>query len=242
MQRSIQVEKQPFLKIFLKRNNNEVFPYFCAQNTSKLVTKKIYLIRHGQTDFNKAGIVQGSGVDSHLNEVGRNQAAAFYDSYNHVSFDKVYTSSLIRTHQSVEHFLKSGISHEPLAGLNEINWGNKEGQRISIQDDRQYFEMLERWRTGETSLRIEGGESPDDVLSRIIPTWEYIMNKKEEETILICAHGRVMRVLLCHILNYPLYSMDLFEHRNLCLYALNYTGSMFCIDKFNDADHLRVLS
>ncbi|EJF08716.1 histidine phosphatase family protein, partial [Pontibacter sp. BAB1700] len=33
--------------------------------------KKIYLIRHGQTDFNLQGIVQGSGVDASLNELGR---------------------------------------------------------------------------------------------------------------------------------------------------------------------------
>src|SRR5690606_20205523 len=119
------------------------------------------------TDFNKEGIVQGSGVDSHLNDTGRNQAAAFYNMYNQIAFDKVYTSSLIRTHQSVDGFIKQGISHEALAGLNEINWGNKEGQKISLQDDKRYFEMLERWRTGETSLRIEGGESPDEVLMRI---------------------------------------------------------------------------
>ena len=68
------------------------------------------------------------------------------------------------------------------------------------------------------------------------------MNKPDEKTILVCAHGRVMRVLLCHLLNYPTYSMDLFEHTNLCLYQLNYTGNMFWIERFNDAGHLRSLS
>ena len=226
----------------IKESYNQVFPYFCAQNTSKLVTKKIYLIRHGQTDFNKAGIVQGSGVDSHLNDVGRSQAVAFFDAYNSIMLDKVYTSSLIRTQETVDSFIKKGIPHESLGGLNEINWGNKEGQKMSIQDDKRYFEMLERWREGETNLRIECGESPDDVLSRITPTWDYIMNKTGEENILICAHGRVMRVLLCHILNYPLHSMDLFEHRNLSLYELNYSGSMFWVEKFNNVDHLRSFS
>ena len=190
----------------------------------------------------KAGIVQGSGVDSQLNEVGRAQARAFFEAYKHIRFDKIYTSALRRTAESVDPFIKSGLQYESLAGLNEINWGNKEGQKISINDDKRYFEMLERWRAGETNLRIEGGESPDDVLARIIPTWDYIMKKEDEEIVLVCAHGRVMRILLCHILNYPLHSMDLFEHRNLCLYSLNYTGSMFWVEKFNSADHLRLLS
>ncbi len=152
--------------IFIKVRYNQVFPYFCAQNTSKLVTKKIYLIRHGQTDFNMAGIVQGSGVDSRLNEHGKNQANAFYQEYKDVGFDRIYTSALKRTRESVDSFIQAGRPHESLAGLNEINWGNKEGQKISINDDRRYFEMLERWRDGETSLSIEGGESPDDVLNR----------------------------------------------------------------------------
>jgi probable phosphoglycerate mutase len=221
---------------------NQVFPYFCAQNTSKLVTKKIYLIRHGQTDFNMAGIVQGSGVDSQLNEFGKSQAIAFFEAHKDIRFDRVYTSALRRTRESVDAFIIGGLPVESLAGLNEINWGNKEGQKVSIKDDQRYFEMLERWRNGETSLRIEGGESPDDVLNRLIPTWDYIMNKSDEKQILVCAHGRVMRVLLCHLLNYPLYSMDLFEHSNLCLYELTYTGKMFRIERFNNTDHLRSLS
>ncbi len=223
-------------------SSNQVFPYFCAQNTSKLITKKIYLIRHGQTDFNKAGIVQGSGVDSNLNTTGRTQAEAFFKAYQNINFCKVYTSALKRTHETVAPFLQAGIVHEALAGLNEINWGNKEGQKISIEDDKRYFEMIDRWREGETNLRIEGGESPEDVLVRIKPTWDYIINNKDEERVLICAHGRVMRVLLCHVLQYPLYSMDLFEHGNLCLYQLQQTGAQFRIEKFNNVDHLRSLS
>lgn len=48
-----------------------------AQNSAKLTFKKIYIIRHGQTDFNLKGIVQGSGVDSSLNDFGVAQSRAF---------------------------------------------------------------------------------------------------------------------------------------------------------------------
>ncbi|MCA4895009.1 MAG: histidine phosphatase family protein [Cytophagales bacterium] len=203
--------------------------------------KKIYIIRHGQTDFNLQGIVQGSGVDSSLNETGRAQARAFFDKYKDVGFDKIYTSALKRTRESVQDFIAGGIPHEPLSGLNEISWGSKEGQRITPEEDAYYHWMLKEWQRGNTSERITGGESPNDVVLRQRPALDYIMSKEDEKTILICMHGRAMRILLCELLNYPLKSMDMFEHHNLCLYQLDFTGSMFAIKKHNDKTHLNVL-
>ena len=72
--------------------------------------KTIYLIRHGETDFNRQGVVQGSGVDSDLNELGQAQAEAFFQAYQHIPFDKVYTSALKRTHQSVKKFLRDELN------------------------------------------------------------------------------------------------------------------------------------
>jgi broad specificity phosphatase PhoE len=207
-----------------------------------LEPKKIYIVRHGQTDFNLRGIVQGSGVDSSLNDLGRAQAAAFFKAYEGVPFDKIYTSSLQRTVQSVQQFLDKGIAFEQLAGLNEISWGNKEGQPITPEEDEYYHYMLKQWQLGNTSLRIEQGESPDEVLVRLKSAMDYIMGKKDEKTVLICMHGRAIRILLCLLLNYPLKSMDMFEHQNLCLYELTYTGSMYSVVKYNDVHHLRSLS
>jgi broad specificity phosphatase PhoE len=206
-----------------------------------LNTKKIYIVRHGQTDFNLKGIVQGSGVDSELNDYGRLQAKLFFETYKEVAFDKIYTSALKRTQQTVSHFIERGIPFEKLSGLNEISWGKKEGQAITPEEDEYYNYMLNQWQLGDTSLRIEGGESPDEVVQRMKPAMEHIMSKEGEQTILVCMHGRAMRILLCHLLNYPLRSMDMFEHENLCLYILNYTGSMFNIELYNDTYHLKAL-
>jgi probable phosphoglycerate mutase len=212
-----------------------------GQNNVKLISKKVYLIRHGQTDFNLRNIVQGSGVDTDLNELGKSQATAFFDAYKHVGFDKIYTSALKRSQQSVQQFIDLGIPHDALVGLNEISWGAKEGHRVTPEEDSHYHFMLEQWRHGHTTLRIEGGESPEDVQTRMKPAVDYIMGRKDEKTILICMHGRAIRILLCHLFHYPLRSMDMFEHRNLCLYLLNYTGTMFSMEKYNDTDHLRVI-
>jgi broad specificity phosphatase PhoE len=206
----------------------------------KLNTKKVYLIRHGQTDFNLRNIVQGSGVDTDLNEAGLKQADAFFEAYKHVPFDKVYTSALKRSQQSVRRFIDLGIANEALVGLNEISWGTKEGHRVTPQEDEYYHYMLQQWQAGNTSMRIEGGESPDDVIVRMAPAVDHIMRQTQEQTILICMHGRAIRILLCHLLKYPLKCMDMFEHTNLCLYLLNYTGSMFSVERYNDTAHLRL--
>lgn len=206
-----------------------------------MTTKKIYLIRHGQTDFNLKGIVQGSGVDSSLNEKGRAQAEAFFEAYKHVVFDKIYTSTLKRTRESVMGFIQTGIPTESLGGLNEISWGTKEGQPITPEEDAYYHWMLDQWRIGNTSERIEGGESPEDVTKRQDQALTHILNQTHEEQVLICMHGRAIRILLCRLLNYPLKSMDMFEHENLCLYLLEQSGSCFTVRKYNDTTHLKNL-
>lgn len=177
-------------------------------------------------------------MDTDLNERGRLQAQAFYDCYQHIPFDKVYTSALKRSQQSVKGFIEKGLPWEALSGLNEISWGTKEGQRVTPDEDEYYHFMLKQWQLGNTSLRIEKGESPEDVVARMKPAVDMILSRPEEETILVCMHGRAIRILLCHLLRYPLRSMDMFEHENLCLYLLEYTGSMFSVRKYNDIEHL----
>jgi len=206
-----------------------------------LTSKKIYLIRHGQTDFNLRGIVQGSGVDTSLNERGQQQARAFFEAYQHVAFDKIYTSALKRSFESVKDFIGLGLPYEKLAGLNEISWGRNEGQVITPEEDAYYHRMLRLWGEGKTDQRIEGGESPDEVAARQRPALAHIMNRPEEKTILICMHGRAIRILLCQLMKKSLKDMDSFEHQNLCLYLINHHGSEFVIEKHNDVAHLQNL-
>ena len=201
-------------------------------------SKKIYLIRHGQTDFNKRGMVQGSGIDAPLNETGRQQANAFFKAYGDISFDKIYISTLQRTRQSVQPFLDLGIPHEKLGGLNEINWGEKEGMAISQEDHDYYLQMTAAWENGQVDLSIAGGESPLTVQNRQKVALEHILSNTEEKTVLICMHGRAIRILLCLLLNHHLKHMDTFPHSNLGLYKINYVGARFSVEWTNDTRHL----
>jgi probable phosphoglycerate mutase len=207
----------------------------------KLTAQKIYLVRHGQTDYNLKGIVQGSGVDASLNDTGRAQARAFFGAYRHVRFDRIYTSLLKRSQETVQPFTESGIRAESMKALNEISWGSREGQAITPEEDAYYHWILKQWQQGYTSLPIEGGESPDEVAARQAEFIRTIHSRPADRHVLVCMHGRAMRILLCQLLNYPLRSMDMFEHENLCLYLLQFNGSHFTVELFNEAAHVKNL-
>lgn len=202
--------------------------------------KSIYLIRHGETDFNRRGVVQGSGVDSLLNEWGEAQAAAFFNAYQHVPFDKIYTSDLKRTHQTVRGFIKLGIPHESYSGLNEISWGAREGREPNTGDNNYYRELVTAWKNGQVDLAAEEGESPVQVRDRQIPVIETILSRPHERNILIAMHGRAMRVFLTTIFKEPLVHMDNYEHSNLCLYKIGYSyeTNQFELEVSNDITHL----
>jgi probable phosphoglycerate mutase len=205
-----------------------------------LKRKSIYLIRHGETDLNRKGVVQGSGVNAPLNEWGEAQAAAFFNAYQHVPFDKVYTSDLIRTHQTVRGFINQGIPHESYAGLNEISWGIREGREPNTGDNNYYRELTQAWSNGNVELASEQGESPVQVRDRQLPVIETILSRPHERNILVAMHGRAMRVLLTTLFNQPLFKMDDYGHSNLCLYKINYSyeSGQFEIELANDITHL----
>lgn len=206
-----------------------------------MLSKKIYLVRHGQTDFNLRGVVQGSGIDAPLNRNGQRQAEAFFEFYKNVPFEKVYYTGLQRTKQSVQGFLEMGIPHEAVSELNEISWGRYEGVPMTAEENKYYEHMLERWSSGDLSYAIEGGESPIIVAKRLKVGIDHILSQPEK-LVLVCMHGRAMRVLLSLLLGYDLRYMDLFKHQNLGLYVLNQNQSgTFRIEKYNSGDHLKDL-
>ena len=202
--------------------------------------KEIYLIRHGETAYNRLGVVQGSGIDAELNDLGRAQARAFYETYQHIPFQKIYISELQRTFQSVQPFIENGIPYEKHVGLNEISWGIKEGKKPDPSNDSEHTKMIEGWRMGHTYLASPGGESPQQVAERQKITMQHILSQTQEDLILIAMHGRAMRILLTQLLRKPLADMDDFQHTNLCLYHLqyDYDSQSFSVLRENDTEHL----
>lgn len=206
--------------------------------------KTIYLIRHGETEYNRMGIVQGSGVDSSLNDVGIAQANAFFQTYQYVPFDKIYTSVLKRSIETAQPFVDLGIPHEKLSGLNEISWGEKEGKTPNYQQDGDYKELINAWKSGDDHATAPGGESPAQVAERQRQALKIILENSEEDLILIVMHGRAMRILLTQLTGKPLSEVDTFEHSNVCLYKLVYDYKTELIEVLatNDTSHLLMVN
>jgi len=173
--------------------------------------------------------------------MGQKQARAFHTAFRKVPFDRIYTSALKRSQESVKPFIDEGKTFEAVPALNEISWGSKEGQRITPEEDEYYHWILDQWQEGQTHLPIEGGESPEAVAARQKGFVDLLKSRPDDRNVLICMHGRAMRILLCQLLNYPLRSMDMFDHENLCLYVLHLNGGLFRVEVYNQTDHLENL-
>ncbi|GAA4090613.1 histidine phosphatase family protein [Mucilaginibacter panaciglaebae] len=201
--------------------------------------KTLYIVRHGQTDLNKQGIVQGRGRDTDLNDEGRKQARQFFEAYKAAPFDKIYISELKRTQQSIQPFIDLGIPFEKLSGLDELAWGIYEGAPSTPKTKAAFLKLMREWVSGKLDSKFEGGESPNEVKLRQLEALKAIMSHTEEKQVLICMHGRAMRLLLCLLTNRPLTEMDSFPHQNLVLYKVIFDGEKYEITSFNNAEHLK---
>lgn len=174
----------------------------------------LYLIRHGETDYNVKGIVQGGGVDSDLNEKGRKQGRAFFDAYKHIPFTKIYCSRLKRTQQTIQDFASLGYVFSQHEAINEFGWGDLEG-RASSEETRQIFlEITEAWKNGELDKGLPNGENPIEVWSRCKPFFEELFATHKEGHILVCTHGRTLRIILSELLGHGMVNMHIFTHDN----------------------------
>jgi phosphoserine phosphatase len=200
--------------------------------------KELYIIRHGETDYNRLGIVQGRGVNTDLNELGREQGEAFYQYYKQVPFDKVYTSALKRTHQTVKRFIEDGKPWEQLPGLDELSFGIWEGKESKTDWVSAFQEMRKYWNSGQCDLFFEKGESPNQVAERLQQALDVILSRPDEKRVLVCMHGRSLLVLMCLLSQLPVSCMENFKHSNTCLYRVSYSDGQFSILEANDIRHL----
>lgn len=201
---------------------------------------KIYLIRHGETDFNRRGIVQGGGIDSDLNELGRRQSDAFFRHYRDIAFDSIYVSPLKRTHQTLQPWKERlGYSLNVEQGLTELGWGVLEGKVPTPEQSKNFQILKQNWQSGKFEQSVEDGESPLECWSRLNAVMEKFKQRHRNQTILVCSHGRTSRVLLSQLIGEGLQDMERFNHSNTGLNVLQLQDDdCFIIESLNDTKHL----
>ena len=191
-------------------------------------------MRHAQTEYNKKGIIQGSEVDSDINKAGDNQSSLFYDYYKSIPFDMVYVSALKRTYQTVRRFTEAGIPCKKLKEFNEISWGINQGKS---DDLKEYEELINLWVSGDLDKKFENGESPNEMSERLVKGFDKII-KEKHENVLLCIHGRALRILLSKIIDKDLTKMDKYTHSNTGVYIIDYNNKNYDIVARNLRNHL----
>lgn len=201
----------------------------------------LYLVRHGETEYNRRGVVQGGGIDSTLNETGFSQAEALAGRLAEVSVDTVYASTMRRAKQTAD--VLAG-PHEPvsttyLRDLKEMDWGVFEGEPPSDERDKAMGAVKDRWRDGQYDHVIEGGESIRDVEARARRAMDRIVAQEAGNTVLVVTHGRYLRVLLAsHLSDYGLGDMHRLDHANTCVNRVVHADGQFRADLLNCTAHL----
>ena len=196
---------------------------------------RLYIIRHGETEHNKLGLIQGSEVDSNLNEIGKQQSDLFFDFYKDINFEKIYISGLKRTFQTVQRFIDIGVPFEKFDEFNEISWGVNQGQNDDLKD---YKELTESWKNGYLDNKFDMGESPNEMVIRLMKGFEKII-KENFNKVLICIHGRALRIILSKLIDNDLRKMDKYNHSNTGLYILKYNKEIFSLKLSNDRTHIK---
>ena len=196
---------------------------------------KLYIIRHAETEYNRKGIIQGSEVDSDINDIGESQANSFYEYYKNINFDKIYVSDLKRTFQTIRRFTKNGLSYEKLKEFNEISWGVNQGKSDDLED---YARLIDTWLAGNLDNKFEEGESPNEMSVRLVKGFNKVLDD-DHDTVLLCIHGRALRILLSKIIDNDLTKMDKYVHSNTGLYILEYKNGKYEILGSNLRNHLK---
>ncbi len=165
---------------------------------------QIFLLRHGETDWNRQGRCQGSS-DIDLNETGHRQAGEVAAHLSRRRIHAVYSSDLRRARQTAEIV---GRPHEAPVNiepdLRELDHGEMEG--LTFIEVREKFEgFIERWRSEPAAVRLPGGERLMDVDRRVWSALNRIVeNHDGEDAIVVVSHSFPILATLCRISRTPL--------------------------------------
>ncbi|MGC8612433.1 MAG: histidine phosphatase family protein [Athalassotoga sp.] len=184
--------------------------------------RRFYLLRHGQTDSNLSGIIQGQSIDVPLNEEGIEQSQKIAELLKgHVS--RIVSSDLLRAYQTariIGDILEVEIETDKR--LREMNYGSWEGnfldELMKTPEGRVWIENPSKWR-------IENSESVLDVQNRIIQAIkEYV---QRYDNLLFVSHGVTISAFLLYVKNLPLDNVKEYIPRNTQIYEFKFEDGRF---------------
>ena len=192
---------------------------------SEVTKMEICLVRHGETDWNKVGKLQGH-TDIALNENGMKQAEMCAQFLKGNGYELVFTSPLKRAKQTAQIIAqKSALQIIEMPLFIERNYGNAEGmvyeERITKFPKRNYPNQ----------------ESKEALIERVTKGLKQITEQHSENKIILVAHGAVINCILAILSNNEIGSGKT-KLANACISEIEYKNSTWLIKYFNEITHL----
>lgn len=193
---------------------------------------KLYLVRHGETDWNLESKIQGQ-TDTSINDNGRKQAQELAERVIEElgTIKRIYSSRQKRALETAQ-IIGRRLSVSPVVhqGLEEICLGEWEGYTWK-QVKEIFSEEYQIWHQNRRYQVPPGGESYQQLLDRLLPALDGIM-KKERQDVLIVTHSAVIMTLMSYIYDTPFEDM-----------AKNYkTGNATIVELDSDLFYKRYLA
>ncbi|MEG3840987.1 histidine phosphatase family protein [Microcoleus sp. herbarium14] len=159
---------------------------------------RLLLVRHGETDWNRAGKFQGQ-IDVPLNDNGREQSRRAAEFLKDVKLDFAISSSMLRPKETAEIILKyhSGLQLELRDELREISHGLWEG-KFESEIEESYPGLLGEWKISPETVQMPEGENLEQVWTRAIAAWREIV-QSVSGTGIVVAHDAINKAILCHL-------------------------------------------
>ena len=185
----------------------------------------IYLIRHGQTDWNSEHRFQGVS-DVELNDQGRKEASFARNVLKDTPIDRVVTSDLKRAKETATILIGDrDIPLEETEGFRECHFGKWEGLTFN-QITGEYPEGYHLWRAEDMDYKGHEGESPSEFRERIKKHLYEVAGGQDEAVAIVC-HAGVIRMILTEVLCMRTHDRYAFEIDNGSVTKLEYNDEKF---------------
>ena len=199
-----------------------------------------YLARHGETEWNRTGRMQGHlGVP--LNAEGRRQATRLAGRLRNVEFSAIYSSDLARAAETAR-IIAAGrdLAIRDEADLREFSYGEWEGLTLEEVETRYPGALAERIEAGgNLGFTAPGGESAIDAIRRVRRfSARASASLAAGENILVVAHGGTLRALVVCLLDLADTDFWKFHVDNTALAIVNDHDGSRVLESWNDTSHL----
>lgn len=162
----------------------------------------IYLVRHGESESNKRGIISGHS-DYALTKQGKEQVRQTKLALKDIHFDAAYSSDLKRAAHTAEILYGKPVEEaNRMQTLRERDFGSLDGQPQSVYDALSRKRMAMSHSKSWIYKDVPDYESDHEVSLRFLPALEEIARNNPGKTILIGAHGSAIRITLMQVTGY----------------------------------------